>query len=379
MILAFSSDIYETTSRPITFKTTNRRFEDFKNRRLTQDTPAGETTTLKEEWDDNARVLPGYEGYRRTWDLTQADEATSLVVLLREWILLGKSQLSQAEVEKRWLAFDFGSNSCSRPTASAMPGMNTEPTKTCCYASFKEAVSGSPTSLKDVKAQRQSPEELISLQEIYDLCTAPAKPTTSLREMTPDENKAMDMIFAGDLEVPGIPTFLMNVLSKADLAAFENVFETQTEYTVNGQHRDGLAGVFLLVLLYDYTTMHDETDEHGLKQLVRLDSYALTVQVSHREIKADELLQILDTVMEVPIHSVQRVTRDMGEVTAEPGMFSSPYRRGRLHSDDAITGSGWIYNRFCSTTHSSLRLLHIATIAFSAGSQRRKQQRFLIH
>ncbi|EGZ29601.1 hypothetical protein PHYSODRAFT_468369, partial [Phytophthora sojae] len=60
---------------------------------------------LRAEWEISTRVPKNYGGYHRQWNLQQSDEATILMVELKDWIV--NKGLPQREVEQRLMAFDF--------------------------------------------------------------------------------------------------------------------------------------------------------------------------------------------------------------------------------------------------------------------------------
>ncbi|KAG1699897.1 hypothetical protein DVH05_012336 [Phytophthora capsici] len=189
--------------------TAERRFRAHLKKIQKQHADTKETVCIRREWDDapSHEEQDRYRGVVSQWNCDNEEHLQRLSMLLGTWVL--KERIPQVELEKRLRHFHM------RNIAIEPVGI-VEQDET--LRSYKEAVAGygeaDPTS--DV------PQD--ECQRLYQLCMQPAEKVNRLRTRTADEDKALDMITKGQLEVPVPPRFLIQSMDARELAAFTDNF-----------------------------------------------------------------------------------------------------------------------------------------------------------
>jgi hypothetical protein len=160
---------------------------------------------LREEWDDAIpyRLKEQYEGLTSVWNLANAEHQSRMQQLMHQWIIEDK--------ENQWVIEDkFRFFQVEGEEAATDPPHHRE------QDSYLAAVRPNQTP----SASREQAEH----ERLKAICLQEYTPLTKLRKRTKDETAAILLILNHDIEVPKVPSFLVQSMNPAEMAVFEDLF-----------------------------------------------------------------------------------------------------------------------------------------------------------
>jgi len=154
-----------------------------------------------------------YQSIDSVWNFQDKEHVSRMARLMHQWIV--DKHLPKAEIESRLRVFHFLNNPAMDDILPMGHGGNS-----ATSASYKEAVGDTP--MLNPSDSVMNPD----IRSLYDLCVRPAPTRTQQRDITEQDERAIQLILTQELEVTYPPRFLAQVMTAIELARFTDFFHT---------------------------------------------------------------------------------------------------------------------------------------------------------